>query len=155
MSALEITWKIYCCSFSFLFQFFFCEESGRCVSGRPDGYLVCLDGDFGCSDDTVVSSGHSWFLSGRPCFCVLLRGTTSWRHLCSVRTVNPVGWNRFLPAPQPTFLPLLWFFIVLCVFLVFFMHSSHVHVSSLDFISTPGIFLYSFTNLFLSFLWFK
>jgi hypothetical protein len=28
------------------------------------------------------------------------------------------------------------------------MHSSHVHVSTLEFISTPGIFLFSFTNLF-------
>jgi hypothetical protein len=53
----------------------------------------------------------------------------------NVRTVNPVGLNRFLPAPQPTFSPLLCCFVVLCVFLVLFMHNSHVHMSSLDFIS--------------------
>jgi hypothetical protein len=43
---------------------FLCEAFRRCVSGRPDGYL-------GCSDDTVVSSRRSFFLSGRPCFCDL------------------------------------------------------------------------------------
>jgi len=43
-------------------------------------------------------------------------------------------------------------FVFLCVFSVLFMHISHVHVSSLQFISTPGMFLYSFTDLFLVFM---
>jgi hypothetical protein len=106
--------------------------------GRPDGYLVCPNGDSSCPDDMGVSSRRSWFLSERPCFCDLLRGTTSGRQLCSIRTVNPIGLNHFLPVPQPIFLLFWLVFVVLCIFSVFFMHSSHVHVLSLDFISTPG-----------------
>jgi hypothetical protein len=135
--------EIFFCSFYSLFQIF-------CVK-RPDGYPERPNGYSGCPDDTVSSSARLWFLSGRPCFRNRLRGTTSRRYLCSVRTVNPIGLNHFLPAPQLTFWPPLCCFVVLCVFLVHFMHSSHVHVSSLDFISIPGIFLL-FYYLVLSFL---
>jgi hypothetical protein len=46
-----------------------------------------------------------------------LRGTTSGRHLSFVRTVNPIGLNRFLLAPQLTFWPpFVFFFVILCVF---------------------------------------
>jgi hypothetical protein len=54
MRALKITWEIFLWSFSSLFHIFLCETSGRCVLGRPDG-------DFGCPDDTVDSSGRRFF----------------------------------------------------------------------------------------------
>jgi hypothetical protein len=104
------------------------------VSRRPDGAPVSPDSVFGCPDDTVGSPG-------RACLCDLLRGTTSGRHLISVQTVNPVGLNRILPAPHITFSSLLVLFVVLCIFSVLFMRTSQVHVSSLQFISTPGVFL--------------
>jgi hypothetical protein len=70
-----------------------------CVK-RPDGDLVLPDGDSGCPDNTVDSSRHYWSLSGRPCFCDLLRGTTSGRHLCSVWTMikshSPYAAHHFL-----------------------------------------------------------
>jgi hypothetical protein len=116
-------WKLFGKYFSTIFPLFFiffCEKCPDGVLARPDGYLVCLDDDSVCPDDMGVSSGHSWFLSGRPCFCDLLHGTTSGRHLCSVRTVNLVGLNYFLPTPQPTFLPLLVSFCRLVHFLSVF-----------------------------------
>jgi hypothetical protein len=97
--------EIFFCSFSALFHIFLCEVSGRYVWGCPDGYPERLNGYSGCPDDMVSSFGCLWFLSGWPCFHNRLRGTTSRRYLCSVRTVNPVGLNRFLPAPQLTFWP--------------------------------------------------
>jgi hypothetical protein len=38
------------------------------------------DGGSGCPDGKVDSSGRPFSLSGRVCFCDLLRGTTSRRH---------------------------------------------------------------------------
>jgi hypothetical protein len=129
---------------------FLCESSGRCVLGRPDGYLVCLDGDSGCPDDTVVSSGCSWFLSGRPCFYDLLRGTKSGRHLCSNQTVNPVGLNPFLLAPQPTFSPLLFFFFSSsCTFSLYFLCIVLTCTCRLWILSPPQ--LYSCTLLLIYF----
>jgi hypothetical protein len=61
MRALEITWEIFFCSFSSLFQILLCEASVRCVSGCPDGAPVCPDGDFGCPDDTVDSFRRQFF----------------------------------------------------------------------------------------------
>jgi hypothetical protein len=98
-------WKYFSALFPLFFRIFLCEVSGRYVWGCLDGYPESPDGYFGCPDDTVSSSGHLWFLSGQPCFRNRLRGRTSGRYLCSVRTVNPVGLNRFLPAPQLTFWP--------------------------------------------------
>jgi hypothetical protein len=77
-------------------------------------------------------------------FLLSLRGTTFRHHLSSIRMVNPIGLNRVLPAPQPIFLPLLVLFVVLCVFLMIFMRISHVQVSSLQFLSTPDMFLILF-----------
>jgi hypothetical protein len=48
---------------SFLDFFFLCVKC-------PDGAPVCLEGDSGCPDDTVVSSGRSWFLFARACFAI-------------------------------------------------------------------------------------
>jgi hypothetical protein len=56
MRALQITWEIVFLLFFLSFSDFLCEASGRCVSGRPDGVPVCLDGYSGCPDDTVDSS---------------------------------------------------------------------------------------------------
>jgi hypothetical protein len=98
----------------------------------------------------LVSGRYGWFvqtfilLVRTSVFLQPLRGTMFGRHLSSVRTVNPVGLNRILPAPQPIFSPFLALFVVLCVFLVIFMRISHMHVSSLYFLSTPGIFLILF-----------
>jgi hypothetical protein len=61
MRALEITWEIFFCSSSSLFQIFLCEVSGRCVLGRPNDAPVCPDGDSGCLNDTVDSSEHQFF----------------------------------------------------------------------------------------------
>jgi hypothetical protein len=58
--------------------------------------------------------------------------------------VNPAGLNRILPAPQPSHSPLLVPFVVLCFYFVLFMCNSQVHMSSLQFISTPGMFLIHF-----------
>jgi hypothetical protein len=77
-------------------------------------------------------------------FLLSLRCTTFRHHLSSIRMVNPIGLNRVLPAPQPIFLPLLVLFVVLCVFLMIFMRISHVQVSSLQFLSTPDMFLILF-----------
>jgi hypothetical protein len=41
----------------------------------------------------------------------------------------------------------LFLFVVLCFFLVIFMCISHVHVSSMQFISSPGMFVYLFSVL--------
>jgi hypothetical protein len=53
---------------------------------------------------------------------------------------------RFWHSLHVTFSSLLVLFVVLRIFFVLFMRTSQVHVSSLQFISTPGMFLYSFTN---------
>jgi hypothetical protein len=121
------------------------------VTGWQDGAPGCPDGDSGCSDDTVVSSGHPYSLSRRACFYDLLRGTTSGHHLSSVRTANPVGLNHILPGAARHFLFSLFsfvLFVVLWFFLVIFMCISHVHMYSLQFISSPGMFVYLFTVLF-------
>jgi hypothetical protein len=112
MCALEIIFGIFFLLFFLSFSDFLCEASGRYVwghldgyPGRPDGYPERPDGNSGCPDDTVYSSGRFWFLSRRSCFRNRLNGTTSGRYLCSIRTVNPVGLNRFLPALKLTFWP--------------------------------------------------
>jgi hypothetical protein len=127
--------------------FFLLFFKKNCVK-HPGSYPELPDGYSSCPNDTVYSSGRFWFLSGRPCFRNRLRGTTSRRYLCSVRTVNPIGLNSFLPAPQLTFWPPFVLFCRLVRFSSIFMHISHEHVSSLDFISTPSIFMYSFPTFF-------
>jgi hypothetical protein len=146
MGVLKIIWEIFFCSFSSLFQIFFCVKRPNSVTGCLDGVPRCLDGDSGCSDDMVVSSGHPCSLFGWACLCDLLRGTTSERHLSFVRTVNPVGLNCILLGAAHHFLFVL--FVILCFFLVIFMRISHMHVSSLQFTSSPGMFVYLFTVLF-------
>jgi hypothetical protein len=49
------------------FSDFLCEASGWCVSERPEGSLVCPDGDSSYPDDTVDSSRRPFFLSRRVC----------------------------------------------------------------------------------------
>jgi hypothetical protein len=101
------------------------------------------DGVFGCPDSKVA-------LSGWACLCDLLRGTMSRRHLSSIRTVNPVGLYHIPPRRNPShFIFFLVIFVVLCVFFfLLFMCASHVRLSSLQFISNLGMFLYPFTVLF-------
>jgi len=60
---------LYTCVLS-LFHIF-CVKRPNGVSWRPDGAPVCPDGYSSCPDDKVDSSGRSFFLSGRPCFCDL------------------------------------------------------------------------------------
>jgi hypothetical protein len=119
--------------FSSLFQIF-CVKRSNDGSGYPDG--------------RVESFGRPFFLSGQAYFCDLLRGTTFKRHLSSVRTVNPVGLYRIALRAAAFSFAFLVLFLVLYIFSVLFMSISLVHVSSLQFISTPSMFLYSFTNLF-------
>jgi hypothetical protein len=70
--ALEIIWEIIFCSFSSLFFFqIFCMKCPDGVSGRLDGAPVCPDDYSSCPDDTIDSSGRSFFLSRRACFCDL------------------------------------------------------------------------------------
>jgi hypothetical protein len=107
---LRYQWYIHPCSkndlgnilllFSLSFRFLLCEASGRYVWGSPDGYPERPDVYSGCSDYMGSSSKCFWLSSGRSCFRNRLRGTTSERYLCSIRTVNPVWLNPFLPAPQ-------------------------------------------------------
>jgi len=124
-----VFWKLFRKYFSAIFlsfSVFLCEVSGR--------WFDCLDGK-------IDSSEHPFSLSGWACFYDLLSGTTSGRHLSSVRTVNPVGLYQIPPAPQPSHFAFLVLFVALCFFFVLFMLISHVHVSSLQFISNPGMFL--------------
>jgi hypothetical protein len=116
--------------------------------------LFFLDGGSGCLDGKVDSSGRPFSLSGRACLCDLLHGTTSRCHLSSVRTVNPVGLYHIPPALQPPhFIFFLVAFVVLCVFFfLLFMCASHMRLSSFQFISNLGIFLYPFTVLFYVFM---
>jgi len=128
-----VLWKLFGKYFFAIFPLFF---RFVCVKRSDDGS--------GCSDGMVDSFGRSFFLSGRACFYDLLRGTLSGRQLSSIRTVNPVGLNHILPAQQPSYLPFLVLFVILCIFSVLFMRNSQVHMSSLQFISTPGMFLILF-----------
>jgi hypothetical protein len=143
---IELGYQLYihACSGNYLgniFLLFFLSFSDFLMK-RPDGVS-------GCPDDKVDSSGRLFSLSGRACLCDLLRGTTSGRHLSSVRMVNPVGSYRIPPAPQP---PHFIFFGSFCrlvhFFFLLFMCASHMRLSSLQFISNPGMFLYPFTVLF-------
>jgi hypothetical protein len=122
------------------FSDFLCEASGWCVS-------ECSNDAPGCPDDTVDLSRRPFFLSKRACFCNLLHSILSGRHLSSVQTVNPVGLNRILPGVARHFLLSFGSFCCLVHFFYTFTRTSQAHVSSLQFISTPGMFLYSFTNL--------
>jgi hypothetical protein len=150
MRALEILGEYFLLFFLSLLDFL-CEASGRCVSKHLDGPPVCLEGDSGCPDDMVDSSGRYFFLSGWAYFCDLLRGIPFGRHLSSVQTVNPVRLNRILLAPQPSYSPLLVLFVMLCFYSVLFMRNYQVHGSSLQFIFTPGMFLIHFYYFILSF----
>lgn len=96
--------------------------------------LICLEVHSSCLDDYVfatstwnyIRTSLKFHLDGEP---------------CRVKSLSP--------RPAAHFLASFCVFLLSCAFfLVLFMHSSHVYVSSSDFISTPGIFLYSFTNLF-------
>jgi hypothetical protein len=118
------------------------------VTGCPNDIPGCPDGGSSCPDDRVVSSELPCSLPWRACLCDLLCGTTSERHLSSVRMVNPVGLNRMLLSAAHHFSSSLCIFFVLCIFLMIFMSIFHVHVSSLQFISAPGRFAYLFTVLF-------
>jgi len=80
------------------------------------------EGGSGCPDSKVDSSGRPFSLSERTCLCDLLCGTTSGRHLSSVRTVNPVGLYRIPPplAPQPSHFIFFGFFCRLVRFFLAF-----------------------------------
>jgi hypothetical protein len=75
------------------------------------------DGSSWCPNSMVDSFGRPFSLSGRACFCDLLRGTTSIRHLSSVRTVNPVGLYHFPPRAAAA---LCHFFCFFCRLVNFF-----------------------------------
>jgi hypothetical protein len=115
MCVLEIIWEIFFCYFSSLFQNFFCVKG-------PDNGSSCPDGK-------VDSSGRSLSLSRRACFCDLLRGTSSERHLSSIGTVNPVG-LYCIPPHRSLLISLFWSFLssyafclcFLCVFLTYTCH---------------------------------
>jgi hypothetical protein len=77
--------------------------------------------------------------------------TSTWHYVQTSLKFRPDGEHCRVKSHSPwcrtSFSPLLLcFFVVLCVFLVLFMRISLLHVSSLDFISSPGMYLYSFTN---------
>jgi hypothetical protein len=121
MRVLEIIWKIFFCSFSYLFKFFFFF------------FFVCvkrLDSVSGCPDSKVATSGRPFSLSRRACLCDLLRGTTSGRHLSSVRTMNPVGLYRIPLRLSPShFIFFFWCFLSSCAFfLAFYVCSSRALV---------------------------
>jgi hypothetical protein len=106
------------------------------------------DGGSGCQDGKVDSSERPSTLSGRACFCNLLCGTMYGRHLSSIRMVSPVGLYRIPLASQPSHSAFFGSFCRLVHFFCAFMRIYQVYVSSLQFISSPGMFLYFFTNLF-------
>jgi hypothetical protein len=143
---IELGYQLYIhvCSGNFLeniFLLFFLSFS--------DFLVKCSNGGSGCPDSEVDSSGRPFSLSGWVCLCDLLHGTTSGRHLSSVRTVNPVELYRIPPAPQPHHFILFGFFCHLVrFFLAFYVCFSRAIVSSLQFISNPCMFLYPFTVLF-------
>jgi len=97
---------------------------------HPDGYSSCPDDHF--------------------------FATSTWHYVWTSLKFRPDGepYRVISLSPRATahFLASFCvFFVVLCIFLILFMHSSRVHVLSLDFISTQGIFLL-FYYLILSFL---
>jgi hypothetical protein len=100
-----VFWKLFEKYFSSLFPLFF-------------RFFFCVKR----SDGKVASSGHPFSLSGLVCLCDLLCGTTSGRHLSSVRMVNPVGLYRIPPRRSPShfiflgvFCPLVHFFLAFYV----------------------------------------
>jgi hypothetical protein len=95
---------IHVCSGNYLgniFLLFFLSFSD-CFVKRPDG--------------EVVLSGRPFSLFEQACLCDLLCGTTSERHLSSVRTVNPVGLYRIPPRRSPCYFILFWVFLSSCPF---------------------------------------
>jgi hypothetical protein len=148
-----VLWKLFekyfSCSFSSIFQIFF-VWSVRTVFRDVRTvllyvrmvilvvrtiWLICPDVHSSCPDEHVFATSTRHYV----------RTSLKFRpdgEPCRVKSHSP--WRRTSLSPL-----LLWFFVVLCVFLVIFMHISHVHVSSLHFISSPGMYLYSFTNFFL------
>jgi hypothetical protein len=120
----------------------------------PDFFCVKRpEGGSGCPNGKVDSSGRPSSLSGQACFCDLLHGTTSGRHLSSVRTVNPIGLSH---SPHATTLLFHLFgpFFRLVRFSVLFMRISQVHVSSFQFMSTQVCF-YTLLLIYFNFLCLK
>jgi hypothetical protein len=123
-----VLWKLFGKYCSALFQILLCEVSGRCFGTSErcscmSRWLFWLSRRYGLFDRTVI------LLVQTSVFLWPLRGTTSERHLSSVRTVNPVGLNRFLLAPQPICSHLLIHFCSLVTFLCAFyakFYSTHV-----------------------------
>jgi hypothetical protein len=85
---IELGYQLYihACSGNYLgniFLLFFLSFS--------DFLVKRLDGGFGCPGSKVDLSGRPFSLSGRACLCDFLRGTTSGRHLSSVRTMKHIS----------------------------------------------------------------
>jgi hypothetical protein len=137
--------------------------------------VKCSDDIFGTSWRWSCMSGQFFRLSGRygwfihtfillvrtSVFLWPLRGSTSGRHLSSVRTVNPVGLNRFLPAPQPICSPLLIRFCRLVTFLCAFCFCESLlytcHLCSLSplqvYFCSFWLIYFKFSMLKIGFFW--
>jgi hypothetical protein len=123
-----------------LFIIFFCVKHPDGVLGRPDGDTDCPDSISGVRTIRLIrSDAHSSCPDDR------VFATSTWHYVwtslkfrpdgepCRVKSHSPRAAAHFLVS-------FLCFFVVLCVFLVLFMHSSHVLVSSFHFISSPCMY---------------
>jgi hypothetical protein len=95
-----------------IFLLFFLSFSDFLVK-RPDG-------GSGCSDGNVDLSGRPFSMSGRACFCDLLRGTTSGRHLSSLPNGEPCRVISLSPPRCSRLMSFFYFFCRLVCFSVFF-----------------------------------
>jgi len=115
-----VLWKLFGKYCSALFQILLCEVSGRCFGTSErcscmSRWLFWLSRRYGLFDRTVI------LLVQTSVFLWPLRGTTSERHLSSVRTVNPVGLNRILPGAARHFLLSFCVFLSSCAFSLCFL----------------------------------
>jgi len=142
--------NIYLLFFLFFFFFFFlfvlCEASGRCFW---DVWTVIL---YVRTVFLVVRT--IWLI--RPdvyssCPDERVFATSTWHYVQTSLKFRPNGEPCRVKSHSPR--AAVHFFASFCVFcrLELFMRSSHVHVSSLHFISSPGMYLYSSTNFFFKF----
>jgi hypothetical protein len=131
---------IHACSGNYLRNIFLLFFRFFCVK-RPDGVS-------GCSDGKVASSGRPFSLSGQAYFVRSLtwhyiRTSLKFRPDC-----EPCRVISHSPALQPLSFHYFWCFCRLVRFSLLFMCASHVRLSFLQFISTPGTLVYLFTDLF-------
>jgi hypothetical protein len=129
-----VFWKLFFCSFSSIFQIFLCEMFKRCF------WLSVWCGCFVQTFLLLVRTGVlvrslTWHYAQKTLMFHLDGGP------CRVKSHSP-------STPHDTLFFLFDFLSVYAFFFALFMCTSHVHLSFLQFLSTPSMFLYPFTVFF-------